>query len=491
MDAQALIEARLKHYEAEGTRLAEDWAPILTKIEESRVKKGEAALSAMDKRNLAICFENAAMNEAVRSKGSLFETTDGSNISFLGIQLPVIAAMLPSLVLNEIATVQALERRSGAVFYLDAKYGDTKDSATAADKMADAKFGRARGNSSRYYGSQLTNVTFGAAGDTTASYFLLNKPIVANTVKITDGYEVWSDVGTTGASTGTLVSTASGYTAGTINYTTGLVSFTWTGAAGAKNTPKATYAYFYQKMTAGAATGNFVTSVNFNIYSETITAVDFALQTKFTLAAALDLKKAHGMDLEAEAVRILGNELKFEVDHYGVDQMVVAAFDNAGAGAATTFTATVGTGQEWVWRKYQFIDQVEEASNLIFNKTLRGNATFMIVGNNVARLIKQLKPEFVPAGNLVTNTPTGPYKIGTLGGRTVIQDPFQSTNYAVYGYKGDSFLQASAIYAPYIPMFSTPSVTLADLTVQKAFMSSAAFKIINPGLFANGAVSGL
>ena len=74
--------------------------------------------------------------------------------------------------------------------------------------------------------------------------------------------------------------------------------------------------------------------------------------------------------------------------------MLAAAMDPAsGAGQATTFSATVGSGQEFVWRTFQFNDEVEELSNLIFNKTLRGMATFLVCGNNVARLIKQLKPQ--------------------------------------------------------------------------------------------------
>ena len=79
-------------------------------------------------------------------------------------------------------------------------------------------------------------------------------------------------------------------------------------------------------------------------------------------------------------------------------------------------------------------------NNNIFDKTKRAVANFIICGNNVARVIKQLKP----AAGLNKTPPTGPIKIGELDGRTVIQNPFMSTNYYDMGYKGDNYLMAGS-----------------------------------------------
>lgn len=119
--------------------------------------------------------------------------------------------------------------------------------------------------------------------------------------------------------------------------------------------------------------------------------------------------------------------------------------------AATTFgtwSATVGSGQEWLWKKYELIDRLEYGSNNIFAKTLRAMATFIICGNNGARVIRQLEPHFKPDSSLGKVAPTGPTVIGTLDGRLVIQDPFVSTNRIYLGFKGDSYLMAGFIYAP-------------------------------------------
>jgi hypothetical protein len=81
--------------------------------------------------------------------------------------------------------------------------------------------------------------------------------------------------------------------------------------------------------------------------------------------------------------------------------------------------------------------------------------------------------------------------IGTLNGRTVIQNPFKSTNEYVMGFRGDHFLYAGFVYCPYIPLFATPTLITSDLMAQKGYLSAAGFKRINDGLFTKGTTSNL
>jgi len=181
-------------------------------------------------------------------------------------------------------------------------------------------------------------------------------------------------------------------------------------------------------------------------------------------------------------------ECKFEVDQYGLDLIEVAA---TGANAATgvgTWTATPAGGQEWLWKKYEFLDRIEYGSNNIFNQTLRAFCNFIIAGNNVARVIRQQGDHFKPAPGLDKTVPTGPIELGTLDNRLVIQNPFMNTNRYILGYRGDNYLFAGAVYAPYIPLFSTPTLITADLMAQKGFMSSAGFRVTNEGMFTYGTI---
>jgi len=52
-------------------------------------------MSIYEKRNLAQCLHNAIIDTALKAGTRLFEATTEDSIAFLGIQLPVIAALLP------------------------------------------------------------------------------------------------------------------------------------------------------------------------------------------------------------------------------------------------------------------------------------------------------------------------------------------------------------------------------------------------------------
>jgi hypothetical protein len=500
MSMQKLIESRMSSMKNERLRLAESWNPYIASVENYMQKQGKT-LNEMDKMNIARCLENALLEGGVKSQSKLFETTDSSAISFLGIQLPVIAALLPSLVLNKLAVTQALDRRSGAVFYLDVLYGDNKGGVTSGSSMFSSVNGPNQTQTGREYASQRV---YGEVLSTVSTYSfagtLTYLPVIVGSVQITNGVETFTDNGA-GHFTSSLSGTA---TDGNINYTTGVYNVTFAGLNIAGNPVTANYQYFYQESvndgTAPFASGG-VPQVNIAVNSSVITAEDFPLRANFTLGAAIDLEKAHGLNLEDELVKYLGGEVKFTMDHLGIDLIATASQTTAASPsvgtygntyAATspgTYSATPSTGETWVWKKYQFIDFVEKANVNIINKTLRAVCNFLVVGSSTARLIRQLEPHFKPASGLDSLVPTGPYELGTLDGRLIIHDPLLSQTGIVFGFKGDNYLFSGFLFAPYIPLFSTPTLVTADLKAQKGFLASAGYKVVNAGMYTYGTIS--
>lgn len=479
-----LIESRMSAMQADRKRLMEGWSPYINSVESYMGKQGKS-LTEMDKMNIARCLENALLEGGVRSQGKIFETTDSSAISFLGIQLPVIAALLPSLVLNKLAVTQALDRRTGSVFYLDVNYGTAKGSVAANGSMMSPKTGHSRTAGGRQYASQRVKNEVVAALDTTIA--LAYYPVVTGTLVLVDG--TTGETLTVASSTGTVDTLASSVSAGltaTVTLATGAVVISGSGLA---NAGTASYQYNYQTGGLGGDATKNVPEVNIAVTAATITAEDFPLKALFTLGAAIDLEKAHGLNLEDELVKYLGGEVKFTMDHLGIDLMYEAA---SGADAATTpgtYTAAPSTGEAWVWKKYQFLDFVEKANVNILNKTLRAMCNFLVVGNDASRLIRQLEPHFKPAAGLDSLVPTGPYELGTLDGRLVIHDPLLDANAILFGFKGDNYLFSGFLFAPYIPLFSTPTLVTADLKAQKGFLASAGYKVVNAGMYTAGAIT--
>jgi hypothetical protein len=142
-----------------------------------------------------------------------------------------------------------------------------------------------------------------------------------------------------------------------------------------------------------------------------------------------------------------------------------------------------------VWKKYQFLDFVEKANVNILSKTLRAMCNFLVVGNDAARLIRQLEPHFKPAAGLDSLVPTGPYELGTLDGRLIVHDPLLDANAILFGFKGDNYLFSGFLFAPYIPLFSTPTLVTANLVAQKGFLASAGYKVVNPGMYTTGSIT--
>ena len=113
----------------------------------------------------------------------------------------------------------------------------------------------------------------------------------------------------------------------------------------------------------------------------------------------------------------------------------------------------------------------------------------MVVGSQAARLIRQLEPHFKPAAGLDSLVPTGPYELGTLDGRLIIHDPLLGQNQILFGFKGDNYLFAGLLFAPYIPLFATPTLVTADLKAQKGFLASAGYKVVNAGMYTHGTIN--
>jgi hypothetical protein len=492
MDLQKLQESRMLEMKSQRAKLVEGWKPYIDAVDGYLKAKGKESLTEIDKHNVAQCLENSLIEGAMKGGSRLFEgTTYQSDIAFLGVQLPVIAALLPSLVLNKLGIVQALDRRQAAVFYLDVKYNNAKGGVAANETMMSAQTGHDNRRTGRLYGSSRVNgevIGTGTGSQVTFTGSSLGYlPVISqlNTIIVS-----WISGGTTYTITNSATATAltGAYGSGTITLSSGAYSVTIASAKAPDASTNVTieYRYDYERTTSA------IPGVNISLTSSTITAEDFPLRADYTLGASIDLQKAHGLNLEDELVKYLGGEIKFEIDHLGIDLMYnVGADASVGAGIAPAFSGTLGSGQEWIWRRLMFIDNIEAGSNLILAATLRGQANFIVAGNNVARLIRQLAPHFVPAPGLGSIVPTGPYELGTLDGRLVIHDPFLATNNYLLGFKGDNYLFAGFIYAPYIPLMATPTLLTADLKAQKGFLSSAGFKLVNNKMYASGAISGL
>lgn len=221
-----------------------------------------------------------------------------------------------ALALNELAVVQALDRRIGAVFYMDVQYGNDKGSVSDGDTMIGARTGHSETRSGRRYAmSRVVDEVIGTGDNTyvldlewSGTGAIINRENI-KFEKIENFGDMDTEERTTLGS-----SDSSGTVTG--DYVTGNVTANGGGTIVAAGLNSAdviyiTYDYQYDLVDSECDCGaGGVPEVDVAVTQDTVEAIDFPLRAKYSIGAQIDLMKAHGIDLESELVKYLGSEIK-------------------------------------------------------------------------------------------------------------------------------------------------------------------------------------
>jgi len=484
MNLKKLSDERLAELRNHQMRVIERWKPLLQVVEENYKQRGKV-LSLYEQANIAQALQNS-FDAVITRKGRVQEETDTSDISFARSMLPVIPALLPTLASQELAVIQTIDRPTSAVYLMNIVAANAKGSLAAGDTLIGAKTGASAADAARYYASDIVadeKIGDGDGSTTSFTHDLAKKPVIPGSCTIS--YTISSTTHTV-TDNGSGGFSGTGISAGSINYTTGHIALTFSTAPD-NNTAVMTDEYRFD-VEAGSA---YIDGIDVKVVEEVVTSQVFPIRIDYSVLAQLMLQKVHGIALQSEAVKFATQMVRFAIDQRVFDKIIEAA---SGAGAATgpgTFTVTAGSGQEYIWRINEIKRYISKASMNIFAKTLRATGNVILGGVNFCAALDILENNgFKPALRAGQRPPAGPYVYGTLGNRTVVCNPFMNANKYVVAFRGDHYLFAGTIYAPFIPFYSTPSVTLANLKTQQGFMSQGAIKVINAGMYSLGEISG-
>lgn len=369
------------------------------------------------------------------------DTTTVNTAPFIKYTFPLLRRVWPSLIAPEIVSIQPMNAPVGAVFYFELKYGSTKGRVTAGDKLV-KDFNRSY-SSEFVDGESLTNSSGNIWVGKGAANVLAFTPVKPNTVTITAGANVAVDNGL-GVLSGT------GISAGTINYTTGALSVTFTSSVSG-TPPLVTYQY---NMEGNAE----VPDVFIDIALVAVTAKSRKLKALWSSEASDDLKALHGVDAEQELVAGLGSELALEIDREIIEDIRLG-----NTGASTSYSLAPVSGQRELDTIRGILTPITLIANQIGKNTLRGPANWMVMSYDLAAYVEQLSTDgfFRPifAGNTDAFSSAeapqtwGMMKMGTIQSRYVAyKDPYLTPNQLVLGYKGNSFIDAGYVWAPYVPL---------------------------------------
>jgi len=216
--------------------------------------------------------------------------------------------------------------------------------------------------------------------------------------------------------------------------------------------------------------------------SVTVNTVTRKLRAHWTPELAQDLEAYHSIDAEAELTALLSEHVAAEIDREIIIDLINGApfrarWDYNGLSSNANF---FGTQKDW---NQTLITRINELSAQIHKATLRGGANWIVCSAEAGAIFDDLE-YFHVDGSAAPESEKynlGVEKIGNLGSRYVVyKDPYLPTNIVLLGHKGNTFLEAGYIYAPYIPLQLTQTITdLNDFTPRKGIMTRYAKKMVN------------
>jgi hypothetical protein len=194
--------------------------------------------------------------------------------------------------------------------------------------------------------------------------------------------------------------------------------------------------------------------INVQILKQVVEAKTRKLSARWTFEAAQDAQSMHGLDIEAEIMAALAQEITVEIDQEVLGSLrSLAATDFAYDQAAVSGTATF-VGDEHA----ALAVLINRAANLIAQRTRRGAGNWAVVSPAALTVLQSATTSaFARTTEGTFEAPTNTKFVGTLNGAMRIYvDSYASDSQAVLvGYKGSSEADAAAFYCPYIPLMSS------------------------------------
>ena len=195
--------------------------------------------------------------------------------------------------------------------------------------------------------------------------------------------------------------------------------------------------------------------MSIQILKQTVEAKTRKLSARWTFEAAQDAQSMHGIDVEAEIMAALAQEITAEID-----QEVIGSLTTLSGAAAQTYdqTAVSGTATFVGDEHAALAVQINRVSNLIAQRTRRGAGNWAVVSPFALTILQSATTSaFARTTEGTFEAPTNTKMVGTLNNAMKVYVNTYSADNAdvLIGYKGSSESDAPAFYCPYIPLMSS------------------------------------
>jgi len=200
--------------------------------------------------------------------------------------------------------------------------------------------------------------------------------------------------------------------------------------------------------------------LSIQVLKQTVEAKTRKLSARWTFEAAQDANSMHGLDVEAEIMQALAQEITAEIDQEvltSLRSLAGAATDTYNQGTILAAHTTTFVGDAHA----ALAVLINRAANLIATRTRRGAGNYVVVSPTMLTVLQSATTSaFARTTEGPFEAPTNTKFVGTLNGTMrVFVDQYAADDAPVLvGYKGDGEIDAAAFYCPYIPLMSSGTV---------------------------------
>ena len=200
--------------------------------------------------------------------------------------------------------------------------------------------------------------------------------------------------------------------------------------------------------------------MSIQILKQAVEAKTRKLSARWTFEAAQDAQAQQGIDVEAEIMAALAQEITAEID-----QEILASLRSLASVEETYDQSAVSGTATFVGDEHAALAvQINRVANKIAQRTRRGAGNFAVVNNQALTILQSATTSaFARSTEGTFEAPTNTKFVGTLNNSMrVYVDSYKADNTVgtdndavLIGYKGSSETDAAAFYCPYIPLMSS------------------------------------
>jgi len=195
--------------------------------------------------------------------------------------------------------------------------------------------------------------------------------------------------------------------------------------------------------------------LSIQILKQTVEARSRKLQARWTFEAAQDAQSQHGIDVEAEIMAALAQEITAEIDQ----EILRSLRTLAGSASETYNQAAVSGTATYVGDEHAALAVlINRQANKIAQRTRRGAGNFAVVSPFALTVLQSATTSaFARTTEGAFEAPTNTKMVGTLNNamRIYVDTYAADSTDVLVGYKGSSESDAAAFYCPYIPLMSS------------------------------------